>query len=221
MREDAGFTLLELLLSLTILGVMMAILFGGLRVGVRAWEKGEANVAAQQRYRQVLSQLQRQMAAMNTTSIQGLGNRPFYLDGAADSLSFLSRVSLAPANDLGMVFVDYRVRETAGQYELVVYEKNYVLIKDRNDQEMIPDDKFLPLLETSGELRFEYLQSMPERTFGEAIPAEEPEPIWVEEWPADEMKAFPKAVRVVFQEDGDAPPIYVMVPIHWDESKNG
>src|SRR5579864_2460479 len=38
---DAGFTLLELLISLTLLAVLSAILFGGLRFGTRAWERSE------------------------------------------------------------------------------------------------------------------------------------------------------------------------------------
>lgn len=38
-RED-GFTLLELLVSLTLLGLLFVLLFGGLRFGMRAWERG-------------------------------------------------------------------------------------------------------------------------------------------------------------------------------------
>ena len=36
-----GFTLLELMLSLAIMGLVLLIIFGALRVGTRAWEKGE------------------------------------------------------------------------------------------------------------------------------------------------------------------------------------
>jgi general secretion pathway protein J len=36
---ESGFTLLELLVSLTLLGLVFVLLFGGLRFGTRAWER--------------------------------------------------------------------------------------------------------------------------------------------------------------------------------------
>jgi general secretion pathway protein J len=38
---ERGFTLIELVLALTIVALMMTVLFGGLRVGLRAWQRGE------------------------------------------------------------------------------------------------------------------------------------------------------------------------------------
>ncbi|HEX7533874.1 MAG TPA: prepilin-type N-terminal cleavage/methylation domain-containing protein [Syntrophales bacterium] len=39
--HNRGFTLLELLIALTITAMIVAIIFGALRIGIRAWEKGE------------------------------------------------------------------------------------------------------------------------------------------------------------------------------------
>lgn len=39
-----GFTLLELLISLTLLGLILVLLFGGLRLGVRSWDSVQARV---------------------------------------------------------------------------------------------------------------------------------------------------------------------------------
>ena len=36
---EAGFTLLELLISMTLLGLLMLVVLGGLRFGARAWER--------------------------------------------------------------------------------------------------------------------------------------------------------------------------------------
>ncbi len=44
MRSSAGFTLLELLVALTVLGVLMVLMFGGLRFGARVWESGDASL---------------------------------------------------------------------------------------------------------------------------------------------------------------------------------
>jgi general secretion pathway protein J len=40
--SEAGFTLLELLIAMTLLGLLMTMIFGGLRFGVRVWERSEA-----------------------------------------------------------------------------------------------------------------------------------------------------------------------------------
>jgi general secretion pathway protein J len=39
--RQAGFTLLELLIAMTLMGLVLAMLYGGLRVGMRSWEVGE------------------------------------------------------------------------------------------------------------------------------------------------------------------------------------
>lgn len=45
LRRMSGFTLLEMLIGMTLLGVMMALLFGSLRVCVQNWDAGEDKIA--------------------------------------------------------------------------------------------------------------------------------------------------------------------------------
>jgi general secretion pathway protein J len=46
-KREAGFTLIEMLVAMTLLGLVFVLLFGGLRFGMRAWEHGAtASVAA-------------------------------------------------------------------------------------------------------------------------------------------------------------------------------
>ncbi len=44
-RRERGFTLLEMLIAMTLLGLLMLGLFGGLRLGARVWEAGDAQSA--------------------------------------------------------------------------------------------------------------------------------------------------------------------------------
>ena len=62
-NANKGFTLLELLISLTILGVIVVIIFGAFRIGIRAWEKGEKDVESRQRQRIVLDLSKQQLAS--------------------------------------------------------------------------------------------------------------------------------------------------------------
>jgi general secretion pathway protein J len=54
--RDGGFTLLEMLVAMSLLGLVMAMIFGGLRLGLRVWETGEkrseerAEIAVAQRF---------------------------------------------------------------------------------------------------------------------------------------------------------------------------
>lgn len=43
---ERGFTLLELLVAITLLGLLIAALFGGLRLGTRVWETADARLDA-------------------------------------------------------------------------------------------------------------------------------------------------------------------------------
>jgi general secretion pathway protein J len=60
-RLERGFTLLELLVAITLLGVLMAALFGALRLGARVWETGEARLDASARIQVVQDFLRRQL----------------------------------------------------------------------------------------------------------------------------------------------------------------
>lgn len=45
-REEHGFTLMELLVATTLLGILMVALFGGLRLGTRVWEASDRTLVA-------------------------------------------------------------------------------------------------------------------------------------------------------------------------------
>ena len=105
-----GFTLLELLISLTIMSVIVVIIFGALRIGIRAWEKGEKDLDIRQRQRIVLDLVKRQLASICGGDVWGRDQQLASLKGDNKSLEFVSQIPLAPGNRFGMVYVKYVVK---------------------------------------------------------------------------------------------------------------
>jgi general secretion pathway protein J len=59
---ERGFTLLELLVAITLLGLLMAALFGGLRLGTRVWETADARLEASVRIQIVQDFIRQRLA---------------------------------------------------------------------------------------------------------------------------------------------------------------
>jgi general secretion pathway protein J len=44
-KKDAGFTLIEVLIAMTLLSLMVVLLFSSLSIGAKSWEQGESKIA--------------------------------------------------------------------------------------------------------------------------------------------------------------------------------
>lgn len=85
-----GFTLLELLLALSIVAVLMVIVSGGLRIGLTAWQRGEERAAKLDRDRSLLVLIEGALAgAFPYRVTPGDAEEPRLLfDGQSDHLTF-------------------------------------------------------------------------------------------------------------------------------------
>jgi len=85
-----GFTLLELLVALTLMALLSVLLFGGLHFGVRAWEAGGKHIEQASRVETVQNLLRRQVSqARRLPQAADAGSvAPFV--GQADSLVFIA-----------------------------------------------------------------------------------------------------------------------------------
>lgn len=64
MSRERGFTLLEVLVALTLMSLLVVVLFGGFRAGLRAWQSMELHVERTEDPRQLSSLIYRHLTQM-------------------------------------------------------------------------------------------------------------------------------------------------------------
>ena len=191
------------MISLTIMGLVLVLVFGAFRIGSRAWEKGEKDVEVHQRERVVLDLLKRQIASVFPRQIKLEDQEPFYMRGDSLTMEFITCIPAAPTVKSGMVYVKYEVGEAGadGGKELLLYEKDMIrLTTDKDPGEWEKDEAYL-LIPVAEEIGFAYL----------GPPKDEEETSeWQDTWDPEEDQGLPMAVRVVFRNQGRSTPVVVL-----------
>ena len=198
LKKGCGFTLLELLISLSILSVVVVLIMGTFRIGVRAWEKGEADIDTQQSYRAALERLSQQITSVCVRKIYEGGRKPYYLIGSSKEMRFFSEVALIPHNEAGLTYVHYRIEETQpGSDLLTVYETALNWLAEDEEIERPREEQFLALMAPVHSMRFSYLGHNQEDNDDQ----------WQDSWEPDEMRPqFPSAIKIeITTKAGDAP----------------
>jgi general secretion pathway protein J len=109
-----GFTLVELLIALSLFALMSGVLFGSLRLAGRTWDAGEAKAEANSGMRLVGDYLRTQLSAQHPQRMRKITEFPLLFSGKSDELRFAAplpgRVGVG-----GMWFYRLAVIEGAGK----------------------------------------------------------------------------------------------------------
>jgi general secretion pathway protein J len=204
-RSDKGSTLIELLISITIVGVILVIIMGAFRIGIRAWEKGEQDVESFQRQQIVLSILKRQLSSICLRPVSIEGGESFLFNGDEAMVDFISTVSIVPGNDMGSVRVTYRVgrNDENDLYHLEIAERNFLTGGLDETIDMLNDDMIHELITDVFEIRFEFLKKT----------AQDEESEWQPVWDQDAEAGLPAAVKCILQMDEKKPPVAVVARV--------
>jgi general secretion pathway protein J len=190
-KGNSGFTLLELMVTFTILSLVVVMILGALRLGSASWEKGEERVEQYQKRRIVFDLLSQQMKSFFPYKIKAQKAEADYLAflGETTSLRFVSAFSLKAKRQEGLVFVIYKVEEDRSSGKVLKVCERRVL--NKNLLEETPDEEeFLTLVEGLSDLRFEY--------YDEGKTTEETGE-WVESWDAKEKKRLPSQLKMTLR----------------------
>jgi general secretion pathway protein J len=117
-RSGAGFTLVELLVAMTLLGLISVILIGGLRFGTRAWEVGDARAEALAEIDAVQNMMRRQIGQARIPRLvaQSEDSKPLFI-GEEERLRLVTSVP-AHLGVGGLYQVEIKVVEEEGKRRL-------------------------------------------------------------------------------------------------------
>lgn len=118
--HEKGFTLVELVIGLTLVMLITTALFGGLRVAVRAWESGDDAVERDQEIRLVRNWLRRQLAQARPLLVrEEPGELTLAFAGEAQTVRFVAPLP-GHLGGGGLSQLTVRIAETSAAQHLIV-----------------------------------------------------------------------------------------------------
>lgn len=173
-KGEAGFTLLELMISISLLVIIILIIGGAMRLGSRSVNAGEKKIETLERVRASLNLIDSQIQSMTPLTYIEDAARKFYFKGERDALQFSSNYSVW-LGQRGYVIAAYRVEtDNYGKQTLYVSE-NIVGIEAKKETK---------LLEAADAIYFDYFIKEPAEEKGK----------WIEKWTDDNN--IPEKIRL-------------------------
>ncbi len=189
---ELGFTLLEMLVAVTLIAVMAVALWAVFRISINSWIRGTEFIDTNQRNRSILDLVKKQMAsiyAVNAPADLQTGGAiyPIFF-GTESSVQFISLNSLRFQDNPGLTLVSYDVvADRRGGYSLVEREKQYLGLDPGS--ESVFDDRNEPVT-----VIYENLMTFMFEYFDPGSPAQPPR--WVKEWNPREAREMPAAISM-------------------------
>jgi general secretion pathway protein J len=198
-----GFTLLELLISITLLGLILVLLFGGLRLGVRSWDAVQKQVDNLNSVRAIESFLRREMEAIYPYRWQTPPSTSLAFVGERGRVRFVapmpSRIGVG-----GLYAISLELeRSGSGRRLLWKHLPISPQVRDFSALEQAPEMVLAGAeLSAVDDIWLTY--------FGRESPSSEPR--WVERWESN--SALPLLVRIQVRfADGSEWPDFVVAPM--------
>jgi prepilin-type N-terminal cleavage/methylation domain-containing protein len=201
---SGGFTLLELLLSMAITSIIVVMVFGVFRVGIRAWERGERDSEEKHRLRIVTDLIQTQLRSIIPSDpIIKNGDALVSFVGGEHQLVCVSKQSLDPNHADMDVLARYFVESLDDGDRLYYWEQPRQAIVEPVD-----------ILAAEAETRHTFLSGMQSIRFQFLVTGGTEEVHqWEPDWkPRDDLPC-PRAVNIRILEPGSDVPVQLFIPL--------
>lgn len=203
-----GFTLLELVVALTLLALMASVLFGALGLAGQSWEGGEAKAESTANMRLSHEFLRGQLEAQHPLRMRKMPTFPLLFGGSRDELRFAAPLP-ARITGGGIWYYRLRVRKENDASRLVL--ERMVPDVDAAALPEFGDAERSVLADAMKEVRFEYFG------YDTGAAARTSTPTWRDRW--DDPNRLPLAIRIdVVPERGPAWPTLFVTPRQAPES---
>lgn len=236
-RRARGFSLLEVLVAITIFAIIATILYSGFAMTTRTWRRGHESIQAGEQQRSVFELIRRQVASVypvmplldedqqpvdpSQPTFRPTADKLPYFVGAAERMAFVSLFSMRLNAIPGLCFVAYAVEpsEAGTGFALVEYEKQYTGVNPmgKEESDAIPENIYrYVLLDGLDQATFQFYGA--DLSQQGTVPVDEIQKEWVDDWDVETMGDLPEAVRIKYRFNPGSRARFlegeIMVPIH-------
>jgi general secretion pathway protein J len=169
-----GFTLLELMVAIALIGLIVLILSAAMRLGFRSVASGEQRIDYIERMRTSLNDIEYQIQSQIPLTISENGEKKYLFKGKKDSLEFATNYSIFSGQN-GYVMVDYEVKTDDNRKKFLSVSENAVGVSGGGETR---------LLNIHDDISFEYFSKGPTDEKGD----------WVDTW--TDTTTTPEKVRI-------------------------
>jgi len=191
----SAFTLLELIIAISIGTVVILLVSFAIRMGFFQMEKGSKWLEERYRDNSALFFFHHQVTSMRSELIK----KEIIFDGDSDKIVFITPISLERSYGLGLMMAYYYIEDDKEGFRLNYKEKRFVpgenldLFKDQNIS-MFEDSEVVEIVNGYRKISFQYLALQEDADATSGVSA----PEWKDEWIENSL---PGAVKVILTKE--------------------
>lgn len=178
MKRQKGFTLLELIIAITIFAISCTAIYSSFNVGINAWRKAEKAYEARQQARRALEIVSRELrGAINFMLKDADGSLKDSFEGYSDKVSFWCDMKAS----------EFKEKKEEGIFKITYYVKSGSLYRKAQRYKREEAEAESVLIDAVSELKFEYAYADVEKIW------------WAKIWKkadSEPLPLVPLAVRV-------------------------